>query len=208
MNGSKQINMCLAVIATLLLAGCANNDIVAMDTPTEQVHDLQDVDRDGVIKAREMCTDTLNGAQVNNDGCGKVRSIAERRELNILFANNSSYISPRYYGQIDILAKFMRSYPDTQVTIEGHCSKIGSHEKNMTLSQQRADAIANALVSEFGIDNVRVKAVGYGFTRPVDPSLSEIAHQRNRRVIAEVTGNNKATEMRWDIYTVDQQPDE
>lgn len=208
MNGSKPINMCLAVIAALLLAGCANNDIIAMDTPTEQVHDLQDLDRDGVIKAREMCAETLNGAQVNNDGCSKVKAIAERRELNILFANNSSYVSPRYYGQIDILATFMRSYPDTQVTIEGHCSKIGSHEKNMILSQQRADAIAEALVAEFGIDRQRVKAVGYGFTRPVDPSLSEVAHQRNRRVIAEVTGSNKATEMRWDIYTVDQQPEE
>lgn len=202
MNGSRSI----VIIALLLLAGCANNDIIAMDTPTEQVNDLRDFDRDGVIKAREMCVKTFSGAEVNNDGCGQVRSIAERRELNIQFTNNSSYISPRYYGQIDKLATFMRRYPDTQVTIEGHCSKIGSYEKNMTLSQQRADAIVEALVSEFGIDRERVKAVGYGFTRPVDPSNSELAHQRNRRVIAEVSGSNQATEMRWNIYTVDQQP--
>lgn len=179
-------------------------DTISMDTPTKQVHDLNDLDRDGVIVARELCNDTVEGATIDNYGCGKIKPINERSELKILFANDSYYIDPMYYDQIETIAAFMRQYPNTKVTIEGHCSKTGTYEHNLQLSQNRANAVTAVLAENFGIEADRLNAIGYSYDRPVDPTHTKMAHTRNRRVIAEVTGEDTTADMKWHIYTVDE----
>ncbi|RTR37157.1 OmpA family protein [Shewanella canadensis] len=193
------------ILSIALLGGCSSRDIVTMDEPTNQVHDLNDLDTDGVIVARERCNDTVLGATIDNYGCGKVRPINERSELKILFANDSYYIDPQYYGQIEVIATFMTDYPNTVVTIEGHCSKTGAYEHNLTLSQNRANAVTSTLTEQFGIEADRLTAIGYSYDRPVDMSETSIAHTRNRRVIAEVTGEDTTADMKWHIYTVDEE---
>ncbi|MGI2261662.1 OmpA family protein [Shewanella sp. GXUN23E] len=190
-------------VAALLLSACSSN-IVTMDGTTNQANDLRDLDQDGVIEARERCDETLQGASIDNYGCGQIKPINERRELKVLFANDSYYLDPRYYGQVEELAQFMRQYPNTRVTIEGHCSKVGSYEHNLALSQNRANAITALLADRYGISNDRLRAVGYSFDRPVDPSDTQDAHNRNRRVIAEVVGEDTTADMKWHIYTVDE----
>jgi outer membrane protein OmpA-like peptidoglycan-associated protein len=193
------------ILSFALIGGCASSDIVTMDEPTNQVFDLNDNDRDGVIVARERCNDTVQGASIDNYGCGKVKPINERQELKILFANDSYYIDPQYYDQVETVATFMRQFPSTKVTIEGHCSKTGSYEHNLALSQNRANAVSSLLSERFGIDNERVTAVGYSYDRPVDPTHTKMAHTRNRRVIAELTGEDTTADMKWHIYTVDEE---
>ncbi|MCG9713174.1 OmpA family protein [Shewanella insulae] len=195
----------LIILSVALIGGCASRDIVTMDTPTNQVFDLNDKDKDGVIVARERCNDTVIGATIDNYGCGKIKPINERQELKILFANDSFYIDPQYYDQVEKVATFMRQYPNTKVTIEGHCSKTGSYEHNLALSQNRADAVTSLLSERFGIANDRLTAIGYSYDRPVDPTHTKMAHTRNRRVIAEVTGEDTKADMKWHIYTVDEQ---
>ncbi len=195
----------IIILSIILLGGCSSRDIATMDKPTNQVHDLNDLDTDGVIVARERCNDTVLGATIDNYGCGKIKPINERSELKVLFANDSYYIDPQYYGQIEVIATFMTDYPNTVVTIEGHCSKTGSYEHNLTLSQNRANAVTSTLSEQFGIDPDRLTAIGYSFDRPVDMSETSIAHTRNRRVIAEVTGEDTMADMKWHIYTVDEE---
>ncbi|MFV7786169.1 OmpA family protein [Shewanella marisflavi] len=195
----------LIILSLALLGGCGSRDIVTMDSPTNQVFDLNDNDKDGVIVARERCNDTVLGATIDNYGCGKIKPINERQELKILFANDSFYIDPQYYDQVEMVATFMRQYPSTKVTIEGHCSKTGSYEHNLTLSQNRANAVTSLLSERFGIDTDRLTAIGYSYDRPVDPTHTQMAHTRNRRVIAEVTGEDTKADMKWHIYTVDEQ---
>lgn len=193
------------ILSIALLGGCSSHDIVTMDEPTNQIHDLNDLDTDGVIVARERCNGTILGATIDNYGCGKIRPINERSELKILFANDSYYIDPQYYDQIEVIATFMTDYPNTVVTIEGHCSKTGSYDHNLTLSQNRANAVTTTLTEQFGINPDRLTAIGYSFDRPVDMSETSIAHTRNRRVIAEVTGEDTTADMKWHIYTVDEE---
>ena len=190
------------IFMILMLSGCSTS-IVSMDTTTVQTNDLRDLDRDGVIEARERCDATLLGARINNYGCGNVKRLHERRELNVLFANDSYHLEPQYYGQIEELATFMQQFPTTTVTIEGHCSRVGSHEHNLQLSQNRANAITRLLAERYSIDSARLTAIGYSFDRPVDTSDTVEAHRRNRRVIAEVVGEDTAADMKWHIYTVD-----
>ncbi|MCG9695418.1 OmpA family protein [Shewanella sp. Isolate11] len=195
----------LIILSFVLLSGCASDDnIVTMDQPTEQKHDLTDGDTDGVIVARELCDGTVGGASINNYGCGKVKPVNERLELKILFANDSYYIEPDYYNQVEKVATFMKKFPNTIVTIEGHCSKTGSYEHNLELSQNRANAVGSLLSEQFGIDAGRVTAIGYSYDRPIAEGNSSLANTRNRRVIAELTGDDTTTDMKWHIYTVDE----
>ncbi|QYJ75013.1 MULTISPECIES: OmpA family protein [Shewanella] len=199
------MRMTLLMLALLSLGACSMRDTVNMDQPTTQVFDLNDPDRDGVIEARERCAGTMMGAAIDNYGCGDIKTINERREVKVLFPNDSSYLAPQYFGQIEELASFMRQFPNTKVTIEGHCSRTGGYDYNMELSQRRANAVTDVLTQQYGIDSGRLKAVGFGYNNPVDPSDTPEAHDKNRRVIAEIVGDDTTADMKWHIYTVDQE---
>ena len=194
----------LLLLTISLTFGCSMRDIASMDSQTEQEFDLDDNDKDGVIIARERCIDTVIGAGIDNYGCGTVNEINERQELQIMFSNDSDFIDSRYYQQIEQVAELMKYYPNTKVTIEGHCSKTGSYEHNLALSQARADNVVKVLSGTFGIESSRLTAIGYSFDRPIDLSESPEANIANRRVIAEVTGDDTRADMKWHIYTVDQ----
>ncbi|WP_406664585.1 OmpA family protein [Gallaecimonas sp. GXIMD1310] len=191
--------------AALGLGGCAGHDIVSFDQQTTQLQDLNDPDADGVINARDKCAGTLAGAKIDNYGCGNRSDKVQHFDLKILFANDSSYIDPRYYGEVGKVADFMKRYPESHLTLEGHCSKVGTADYNMKLSQRRVDAVAKVLEEEFKIAADRVTAIGYGFSRPIEPGLSQEAHRKNRRVVAELRGAKNLPVMKWTIYTVDEQ---
>lgn len=193
----------LAAIASL--GACSMRDTVPMTGLTAQVYNLNDQDKDGVIVAREKCMGTITGAEIDNYGCGTVATHKERKELKVHFANDSSYLAPKYYGQLEEIADFMNKFPETKVVIEGHCSQTGSHEHNQALSQKRAQAVTSVLTEKYGIDPLRLEAIGYSFDRPVDDSDTAYAHARNRRVVAEIHGKETAAAHKWTIYTVDQE---
>ncbi|WP_281545676.1 OmpA family protein [Grimontia sp. SpTr1] len=191
----------LAILSVLLLSGCSSQDIVTMQDESPQVNDLRDLDYDGVIKAREKCEETLHGAAVDNDGCPKDKTVKQSFRLNVTFPNDSSELRPSNYAKLEQLADFLNDQTDANVTIEGHASKVGSPDYNLALSQRRADAVAKALVNDFGIDASRVEAIGYGDTVPLIDEDSEYAHDVNRRVMATLSGSYSTTDMRWTIFT-------
>ncbi|RLV60295.1 OmpA family protein [Parashewanella curva] len=195
----------MILLSLVVVTGCSMRDMQPMTGKTAQLHNLNDPDGDGVVLARERCTGTIAKAEIDNYGCGTVKKYQERRELKIQFANDSAYLAPKYYGQIETLADFLTQYPDTKVVIEGHCSKVGDYQHNLELSQNRAEAVVNVLVKQFSINPSRLTAKGYSYDRPVDDSHDSYAHSRNRRVMAEVTGEKSAADYKWDIYTVDKQ---
>lgn len=194
----------ILLLSITLVGACSMRDTVPMNGSTIQNHDLNDQDKDGVIVARERCMDTVKGAEVDNYGCGTVKTINERKELKIQFANDSSYLAPKYFGQLEELSIFMNKYPSTKVTIEGHCSKTGSYEHNLALSQNRAEAVTTVLSQKFSIDPSRLTAIGYSYDKPLDKSESAYANARNRRVVAELMGEDSSAAYKWTIYTVDQ----
>ncbi|NKF52241.1 OmpA family protein [Shewanella sp. WXL01] len=195
----------MIILAIILASGCTSRDIVTMDTTTKQNFDLNDNDKDGVIMARERCEGTITGADIDNYGCGTLTTIDERQNLEILFANNSHYIEPLYYDQIQKVADIMQRYPSSKVTIEGHCSQSGSYELNLALSQRRAKAVTEVLIDTYGIEPDRLTAIGYSFDQPIADNHTEEGRRLNRRVIAAVKGDGSETEMKWHIYTVDEE---
>ena len=105
------------------------------------------------------------------------------------FKSSSSEINQKSKSDINDLAEFLTSYPETKVVIEGHSDSIGSAAYNKSLSQKRADAVMNALVTEHNIDASRITAIGYGEEQPIADNTSSAGRDKNRRVVAKV--NNK-----------------
>ncbi len=197
-------NLALALFSMLTLSACGTTALVQMEPQVKQLKDLQDHDSDGVIEAREQCADTILGAAVDNYGCGTHANYVEPINVDIKFAHNSYALSPSDLPKVEQLAAILKERPELDIVIEGHTSKVGSSEYNQRLSEQRAKAVATALINNFEIDPARVKAVGYGFTRLADESDTELAHQTNRRIMAELSKQVRVDHMIWTIYTVDQ----
>jgi outer membrane protein OmpA-like peptidoglycan-associated protein len=68
------------------------------------------------------------------------------------------------------------------VTFEGHTDSTGEDEYNQTLSDERAAAVRQFLIDEYGIDASRLEAQGFGESSPVDTNDTPEGQQNNRRV--------------------------
>ncbi|MDE0300114.1 MAG: OmpA family protein [Candidatus Poribacteria bacterium] len=98
------------------------------------------------------------------------------------FDTGSYEISDDYRTVLEKVANVILEHPKVKVNIEGHTDSVGNAEYNLKLSHQRAEALKEYLVHEFGISWARMKAIGYGEEKPiVDNDVESIRHI-NRRV--------------------------
>lgn len=82
---------------------------------------------------------------------------------------------------LDKLAEVSRACPNAKIDIEGHTDAEGTPERNRNLSERRAQAVVDYLVG-VGIAAQRLRAVGYGETRPIAPNDTAANRARNRRI--------------------------
>jgi outer membrane protein OmpA-like peptidoglycan-associated protein len=96
---------------------------------------------------------------------------------------------------LEKVSKLIDYYKNTPVDIAGHTDSQGSDTYNQQLSDNRADAVKNALIAQFGIESDRLNARGFGESQPIaantksDGSDDPTGRQKNRRV--EVVVKNK-----------------
>jgi outer membrane protein OmpA-like peptidoglycan-associated protein len=79
------------------------------------------------------------------------------------------------------------AYPTLRMNVEGHTDSIGSDDYNLKLSERRADAVRDYLVSN-GISVANVQAIGLGKAGPVASNDTAAGRQQNRRVEMVVSG--------------------
>ncbi len=109
-----------------------------------------------------------------------------RVELDVKFDFDKAAVKSEYMGDIQSLADFMKQYPQTTTTVEGHTDSVGPDAYNQKLSERRAAAVRDVLVNQYGIQGSRVGSVGYGESRPVADNATDAGRAINRRVEAEV----------------------
>jgi OmpA-OmpF porin, OOP family len=85
------------------------------------------------------------------------------------------------------VADFMASYPSANAEIEGHTDNAGAADYNVKLSQDRADAVRQYLISTYHIAASRLTAKGYGPSKPIADNKTKEGRAKNRRVVATLT---------------------
>ncbi|MGF1853619.1 OmpA family protein [Vibrio satsumensis] len=192
--------LCIMVVSANVLAETSDEEFEYRALPEiTQIYDLEDDDNDGVINARDLCADTQIGAEIDNNGCGSYFESSEKKELHILFANNSTEINPVFLGQIRQMAAFLKRYESTSIELQGYASKVGNSEHNLKLSKERALHVRRALISN-GIQPSRVNIVGHGDSE-FSSDDTEINHALHRKVVASVVGFKGNIKEEWHIFT-------
>jgi outer membrane protein OmpA-like peptidoglycan-associated protein len=100
---------------------------------------------------------------------------------DVLFQVNGADLQPGAQTELIRLADYLKRNSDRKIMIEGHTDNTGSSEYNLQLSQLRALSVESFLVGS-GVFPDRIRATGYGETRPEAPNDSASGRQQNRRV--------------------------
>lgn len=98
------------------------------------------------------------------------------------FGSGAAELGPGPYGSLETLAAWLLTQPSARVALVGHTDAIGSADANKALSRRRAEAVADRLVSVYGIARAQVVADGAGFLAPIASNVTEDGRSSNRRV--------------------------
>lgn len=145
-----------------------------------------DSDRDGVCDERDQCKVTPPNTLVLPNGC-HLDDLVPLRLEGVTFALDTALLTASSATVLKQAAWLLKSEPGIRVEVAGHTDDQGPADYNVTLSEQRARAVAEYLIAE-GVKASRLTVVGYGESEPEKPvtGLSgqalDAARAINRRV--------------------------
>lgn len=100
---------------------------------------------------------------------------------DILFATDSATLRPDLQRDLRTVGQSLLAYPDTTVQVLGHTDNTGDAGYNLNLSRQRAQSVANILMTE-GVPSFRIQSIGRGEDQPLASNLTPEGRAQNRRV--------------------------
>lgn len=157
-------------------------EVVCVVPPTEPVKAEvaeSDTDRDGVPDSVDRCPETLAGAKVDEKGCVK-----EEQKIslpNIEFESASTVLAPGGKEKLEAVVSFLQNQTEVQVDVFGHTDSQGKDAYNQKLSEGRAAAVMEYLVSR-GVAKDRLSSKGFGETQPIATNETAEGRALNRRV--------------------------
>ena len=126
--------------------------------------------------------DTDSGADTGDDTVTERPASSARFTARFFFANGSASLSSGAKKKLNQNARWLAQNPDKSITVEGHANTRGNPDANQVLSEMRAQAVKDYLVSK-GVDESRITVTSYGSERPeFQPGESG----KNRRVVIVV----------------------
>jgi len=136
-------------------------------------------------QAEEMRRD-LEGARVERIGEG----IKITFDSGLMFDVDRAVLREASKTNLTNLATILNKYEDTNVLLEGHTDSQGTEEYNLTLSQKRAQSVANYLATQ-KVNATRFTIMGYGEEQPIASNETADGRQQNRRVEVAIYANDK-----------------
>lgn len=112
----------------------------------------------------------------------------EQNVKDIYFDYDSYEVRPEAQQTVAADAKALAQKPDWKITIQGHADERGSTEYNLTLGDERANAVKNALVSA-GVPANRIEVRSFGKEQPFCTESNESCWQQNRRAHFVLAGH-------------------
>jgi peptidoglycan-associated lipoprotein len=160
----------LLLVSTAILSGCGK----------KKIENLPPVaDGTGYGNEGQGTGSGGNGIAIPGSQEDFVRSISADR---IFFDTDRYNVDAEDQATLQSQAQWLAKYPNSRITIEGHCDERGTRDYNLALGERRANAAKNFLAS-LGIDPARIQTVSYGKERPQAPGSNEQAWAQNRRAV-------------------------
>lgn len=158
-----------ALLAVILLAGCANDDNFELfGTPADSD------DADG-IEQSELASYEQGSPEYFTSVVGD----------RVFFLVDQSNITEEAAATLRQQADWLNGNPDFTITVEGHADEQGTREYNLALGARRAGSVKDFLVG-LGIAEHRISTVTYGKERPVAACSDESCWSQNRRSVTLV----------------------
>jgi outer membrane protein OmpA-like peptidoglycan-associated protein len=149
-----------------------------------------DNDKDGIPDLKDKCPnepETFNNFQ-DEDGCPdelpkQAESTMPRQQtlFGVAFTGTTANLTPDSYRALDPIAEELRKFPAIEIEIRGHTDSMGKYQTNLNLSQTRAEAVRQYIISR-GIDATRLRAVGFGSSSPIADNRTATGRTQNRRI--------------------------
>jgi outer membrane protein OmpA-like peptidoglycan-associated protein/tetratricopeptide (TPR) repeat protein len=105
---------------------------------------------------------------------------------NIFYESGSKELNTSSEVELDKLVQLLKDNPTLRIQINGHTDAVGKAADNLTLSNNRAQAVVDYLVKK-GIQPTRLSFKGYGATQPIADNNTEEGRAKNRRTEVKVT---------------------
>jgi outer membrane protein OmpA-like peptidoglycan-associated protein len=166
---------------------CPNDPPGAHADPKRAGCPVADADNDGVPDAEDACPKDpgVANADAKSNGCPQLSSLQPGDVLrlhSVHFETNKWTLLPESDPILDEVAKLLQDHKEIgEVIIEGHADDRGTAAWNLRLSRHRAQSVVDYLVKK-GVRAGRLRAVGFGDTKPLDPERNDEARAKNRRV--------------------------
>jgi outer membrane protein OmpA-like peptidoglycan-associated protein len=143
---------------------------------------LPDFDKDGVADIIDKCPNTLPGIRVDGEGCPiNKKEDLDQLKKGIQFKTGSAKLTKNSYSTLNDIADLMNKIPEANLEVQGHTDNKGSDAKNQKLSESRAQAVV-AYLQKRGVNSDRLRAVGYGPSKPIADNSDAAGRAQNRRV--------------------------
>ncbi len=146
-----------------------------------------DTDKDGILDKDDVCPAVPGVAEYK--GCpppapvkAAEQKIIEKAFASLEFATAKDIIKPKSFPSLNALAKLLVEHSaDWTLKLSGHTDNEGSPEKNLALSEKRANAVKNYLVKK-GAKADKIITEWFGQTQPIADNATPAGRQKNRRV--------------------------
>ena len=196
-------NGCASIVLLLLLLGLLAALIGKCSGNKSRNDDNTEIPQDGNSKNRN---DNTKDDKENQDDIVKDNIIKEKDSTliiddktkkeyrtislpNVQFYTNKADLLPTSKKDLEKLAVYLLQNLELKATIIGHTDNVGEKQKNLILSQQRAESVMSYLIN-LGVTADRISAIGKGDQEPRADNETEEGRLMNRRVEVELTGKN------------------
>ncbi|MEM9711998.1 MAG: OmpA family protein [Actinomycetota bacterium] len=181
----------IAALEQLGLGGVVNELEITTVSPTDGsvtlIGELGDAEAEALraLVADAMVRDQLVVVSAEEEAIDQLNELFSLEP--ILFDTGQATIRDESASTLDRAAEILVEVEGAAVSIAGHTDSQGDAEANLVLSEDRAEAVLQALV-ERGVDPGSVIAEGFGESRPIDDNTTDEGRQANRRIEFRLLG--------------------
>jgi OmpA-OmpF porin, OOP family len=114
-------------------------------------------------------------------------------DVDLFFAFGSDQVDPKLLGALEPHVQKIKQSGFESIVVEGHTDSIGPDVYNQYLSGRRAEAVREQMIQKFQLPAEKIKAIGFGSSKPIADNGNYQGRRKNRRVELIITSGPSAT---------------